>query len=82
MSLDTNKQISIESFDNAIFSSLTYECPQDDSSPDIKPSKDPEKLFDFMNKRKGRKMSRYIKNKSRKVSNVGYPIHIEDDETK
>jgi hypothetical protein len=27
-------------------------------------------------------MSRYIKNKSRKVSNVGYPIHIEDDETK
>jgi hypothetical protein len=35
-----------------------------------------------MNKRQGRKMSRYIKNKSRKVSNVGYPIHIEDDETK
>jgi len=39
-------------------------------------------LINIVNKSQGRQISRVVKNKSRKVVNVGSPIHIEDDEIK
>jgi hypothetical protein len=35
---------------------------------------------DFKNKRQGRKFSRFLRNKTRKITNVSSPIQIEDED--
>jgi hypothetical protein len=46
----------------------------------LKKDDDSRKLVNFMKKLQGRKISRMLRNKSRKTANVNSPIQIEDEE--
>jgi hypothetical protein len=78
MDFDTNRLVSNESFDRVVFSSLASECSKYSNSHVLKPSKDLENSINFGNKQQGINVSRYIRDKSKKVSNIDSPIHIED----
>jgi hypothetical protein len=69
-------QVSSEASKQTVVSSLASEC----DPPVSKKNDDSSNLVDFMNKRQGRKISRMLRNKSRKTSKVSSPVQIEDEE--
>lgn len=69
-------RVSSKSSKQVVVSSLAYEC----DPPINKKNDDYKVLVDFMNKRKGRKISRMIINKSRKDYKIRSPLQIEDED--
>jgi hypothetical protein len=63
-------QVSSEASKKTVVSSLAFEC----DPPVTKKNDDFISLVDFMNKRQGRKISRMLKNNSRKTSKASSPI--------
>jgi hypothetical protein len=69
-------QVSFEDSKKTIVSSLASEC----DPPMTTKNNDSINLVDFMNKRKGRKISRMFRNKYRKNLKASSPIQVEDEE--